>query len=168
MPLTAREEKYCQEWVKCLNKTKAAISAGYSKKTAKEQGYRLFTNAHIQARISELQKDLQAQTGITAHDVIMELAALGFWSIKDFILDNNVVRDLSKMTKQKLRPVVGIKVKETVTSTGTGENVITTKDITTELKLADKRGALVDLGRHLGVFEEDNKQKAIKIKVTRK
>ena len=28
------------------------------------------------------------------------------------------------------------------------------------LKLADKRAALVDIGRHLGIFEKDNKQKA--------
>jgi hypothetical protein len=42
------------------------------------------------------------------------------------------------------------------------------KSVSTELKFTDKRGAFGDLGRHLGIFEEDNKQQAIKIKVSRK
>lgn len=164
MPLSLKEEKFCQHYVKCLNKTKAALSAGYSKKSARGIGYENSTKPHIQARITEIQTELKETSGITAHAVIMELATLGFWNIKDFIGENNLIKDLSKMPKSKLKPVIGIEIRETITTIENQE----TKEIATKLKMADKRGALVDLGRHLGIFEEDNKQKAIKIKVTRK
>lgn len=168
MPLTAKEEKFCNEYLKHLNGTKAALSAGYSKRSAREIACENLTKPHIRSRITQLQKELQEKSGITAHDVIMELAALGFWNIKDFIVGDNVIKDLSKMNRAKLKPVAGIKVKESFITTGTGEHIVSTKEVTTELKMVDKRGALVDLGRHLGVFEADNKQQAIKIKVTRK
>lgn len=165
MALTAKEEKFCQEYVKYLNKTKAAVSAGYSKKSAKEIGYENCTKPHIQNRIAEIQKELQEHTGVTAHKIIMELAALGFYSIRDFVQENNSIKDISKIAKNKLKPVTGIKVTERCF---TNEEGTVIKQTQTELKLSDKRASLVDLGRHLGIFDEDNKQKAIKIKVTRK
>lgn len=166
--LTAKEELFCQKYIKYLNKTKAALMAGYSKKSAKEIGYATFTKVHIQNRIAEIRAELKEEFGIDDHSVLTELASLSYWNIKDFVTDNNVIKDLSKMPKTRLKPVVGIKVKETFTTMGKGENASTIKEVTTELKMVDKKGSLVDLGRHLGIFEKDNKQKVIKFKVTRK
>lgn len=166
--LTAKEELYCQKYIKYLNKTKAALMAGYSKRSAKEIGYENFTKPHIQARIAEIRAEIKEELGIDDHSILTELAALGYWNIKDFVGGQNVIKDLSKMQKAKLRPVVGIKVKETFTTMGKGESATTIKEVTTELKMVDKKGSLVDLGRHLGIFEKDNKQKVIKFKVTRK
>jgi len=164
MSLTPKEEKYCQAYIKTLNKTKAAVVAGYSKRSAKEIGYQNFTKPHILARVDEIRKEIKEQLGIDDHSVITELAALSYWNIKDFLTDGNVVKDLSKMPKAKLKPVVGIKTKVTTITIGG----VTTKEVTTELKMSDKRTGVVDLGRHLGIFEKDNKQKGLKIKVTRK
>lgn len=166
--VTAKEEIYCQKYIKYLNKKKAAVAAGYSKRSAKEIGYENFTKPHIQVRISEIRQEIKEELGIDDHSVLTELASLSYWNIKDFVGEKNVIKDLSKMQKDKLRPVVGIKIKETFTTMGKGENATTIKEITTELKMVDKKGSLVDLGRHLGIFEKDNKQKAMKIKVTRK
>ncbi len=53
--LTAKKELFCKEYLSCkLNATKAAINAGYSKKTARSQGNRLLTNVDIQNRIQIL------------------------------------------------------------------------------------------------------------------
>jgi len=162
--VTAKEELFCQYYIKSLNKSQAAIKAGYSKRSAKEIGYALFTKIHIQHRIAEIREEIKEQLGIDDHTVITELAELSFWNIKDFVKEGNVIKDISKMNKQKLKPITGIKVREIITTMGG----VTTKEITTELKMTDKRAAVIDLGRHLGIFEKDNKQKAMKIKVTRK
>jgi hypothetical protein len=98
---------------------------------------------------------------LTADMVINELRSLAFWSIKDFVEDDNAIKDISSMDRIVLKPVVGIKKTDRYDPEG---NAITV----TELKLADKRASLVDLGKHLGIFKEDNNQKAIRIKVTRK
>lgn len=159
MPLTPKEEKFCQEYVKRLNKTQAAIAAGYSKKTAKEIGYENFTKPHIKDRIEQIQAEIREKTGIDEHSVIVELASLGFWTIKDFLNKDGSVRNLATMQKNKLKPVAGIKVTERIIKTeDTEKGTVTEKIITTELKLSDKRAALGDLGRHLGIFAEDNKQ----------
>lgn len=152
--VTAKEEVFCQKYIKYLNKTKAALMAGYSKRSAKEIGYQTFTKPHIQARISEIREELKEELGISDHSVLSELAALSYWNIKDFITDDNEIKDLSKMPKSSIKPVIGLKTK--VSTTKIGE--VVTKEVTTELKMADKKGALVDLGRHLGIFEKDNER----------
>jgi len=152
MALEPRQIRFCEEYVVDHNGTQAAIRAGYSKKTANEQAARLLANVSVKAHIADLQEDLRNKTSLTAELIIEELRSLGFWSIKDFLDEDNSVTDLKKMTKAQLRPVVGIKVTETV--------IGDVREVKTELKMADKRASLVDLGRHLGIFKEDNKQKS--------
>jgi len=168
MALTPRQERFCQEYVILLNGAKAATRAGYSKKTAKEQASGLLTNVNVKARVQELQEEIRLRNELKADDVIQELRALGFWNIKAFTLKENEIKDLSKMKDEATKPVVGIKTKKSTTSFGKGDDKSTIVEFTTELKLADKRAALVDLGRHIGIFEKDNNQKKIKIRVTRK
>jgi phage terminase small subunit len=158
--LNPKQEAFCEEWVIHHNGTKAAISAGYSKRTANEQAARLLTNVSVKARISELQAEIAERNKLRADDVVQELRALAFWSINDFVGNSNTIRDISKLSREISKPVVGIKKKVETNEFGVTE--------TTELKFADKRGALVDLGRHLGIFKEDNDQKNITIKVSRK
>lgn len=55
--LTAKQEKFCNEYLIDLNATQAAIRAGYSEKTAKEQGCQNLTKLNISARIAELRKE---------------------------------------------------------------------------------------------------------------
>ena len=39
--LTAKQQRFCEEYMVDLNGTQAAIRAGYSKKTAMQQSYQL-------------------------------------------------------------------------------------------------------------------------------
>lgn len=52
--LNKRQERFAAEYIKDLNATQAAIRAGYSKKTAKQQGSRLLTNVDVTAYCSLL------------------------------------------------------------------------------------------------------------------
>lgn len=159
--LTAKEERFCLQYIIHLNASKAAQEAGYSKKTSGIIGFENLNKPKIKERIAELQHQAMLRAELSADMVINELRAMGFYSIKDFISTGNEINDLSQMERDLLKPVLGIKVTERYDPEG---NPITT----TELKMVDKRAALVDLGKHLGIFKEDNQQKAIKIKVVRK
>ena len=44
--LTDRQERFCEEYLLDLNATQAAIRAGYSRKTANQQGPRLLGKHH--------------------------------------------------------------------------------------------------------------------------
>lgn len=159
-----RQEVFCQKYIIHFNGTRAATQAGYSKKTANEQAARLLANVSIQNRVSELQKELAERNKVKADDVIQELKALAFWSINDFVTEGNKIKDISKLKRATNKPVIGIKTKTETKTIGELEIV----EHNVEIKLADKRAALVDLGKHLGIFKEDNEQKNITIKVTRK
>jgi phage terminase small subunit len=154
--LTDKQERFCREYVIDLNGTQAAIRAGYSENTANEQAAQLLAKLSIQSRIEELKAEIGKRLEITADMVVAELWALGVYNIKDFVKDDNTINKLSDMERDTLRPVVGIKVTEKTSTFITGDSETT---ITTDLKLADKRAALVDVGKHIGIFEKDNRQK---------
>lgn len=162
--LNAKQIRFCEEYVVDFNATAAAGRAGYSKKTARSMGSENLTKPDIKIKIEELQEQIRNRSELSADMIISELRLLGFWNIQDFVSEGNTITDLTTLSRKATVPVAGIKTKETTTTF----DEVTTTEITTELKLADKRAALVDLGRHLGIFEKDNAQKTIKIKVTRK
>jgi len=154
--LNEKQERFCKEYVIDLNATQAAIRAGYSENTANEQASRLLANVNIQARVKELQDGISERLEITADMVVSELWALGSYNVKDFVNEgDNTIKNISDIDRGIAKAIVGVKVTErTVTQNGVSDSTITT-----EMKFADKRAALVDVGRHLGIFEKDNKQK---------
>lgn len=162
--LNAKQIRFCEEYVVDLNATAAALRAGYSKKTARSIGSENLTKLDVKTKIDELQEQMRNRSELNADMIIAELRLLGFWNIQDFVESDNKIKDLTALSRETTVPVSGIKTKKTTTTF----NEVTTTEVTTELKLADKRAALVDLGRHLGIFEKDNAQKTVKIKVTRK
>lgn len=76
--LTARQEKFCYEYVIDLNATQAALRAGYSEKTAYSSGSRLLKDVEIQKFIQTLQADLEKTAGITALRVLKEHEKIAF------------------------------------------------------------------------------------------
>jgi len=82
--LTPRQYQFCAEYLIDFNGSKAAIRAGYSPKTAKEQAYDLLTRPHIQAEIDRRKAKLAQKTEITAERIVRELAKIAFANMKDF------------------------------------------------------------------------------------
>ena len=66
--LTDKHERFSQAYVLHRNATEAAKTAGYSARSANNQGYRLLQKEEIQERISDLENEL-----VTTIDVIDEI-----------------------------------------------------------------------------------------------
>ncbi len=66
--LTTRQERFAQAYILHQNAKKAALTAGYSTKSAANQGYRMLKNEEIKERISDLENEL-----VTNIDVIDEI-----------------------------------------------------------------------------------------------
>lgn len=147
--ITAKQKRFCEEYVIDLNGTQAAIRAGYSKKTANEQAARLLAYASIKNYISELKAVKFQENKITAQRVIDELVKIGLANVQDFVNGGNNVLELKNLDADKTAAVSSVK-------TTINEN---TGSITTELKFHNKVSALEMLGRHFGIFEKDNSQK---------
>lgn len=160
--LTPKIKRFCEEYIKDLNGTQAAIRAGYSSKTANEQASQLLAKLNVKNYISELKQSLSNKNEGLAQQVIDELKKIGFANIQDYINPENEIKDLSAIDRDKAAAVESIK--KTVTEfSGGGESH--GKKTSIQFKLYDKISALEKLGRHLGIFELDNQQKAPVINV---
>ena len=71
--LTAKQQRFCEEYPVDLNATQAAIRAGYSERTARSQGQRLLTHVDIQKVLEIGREELSRKTAMNAAWVVDEL-----------------------------------------------------------------------------------------------
>lgn len=150
MALNAKQQRFCDEYLIDLNGTQAAIRAGYSPKTANEQASQLLAKLSTQEYISEKQKEISKNTGITVELVLNELKKIGFSNVQDYIEEGNSITDITTIDRDKAAAVSSIKKSTTVFG---DEKTGGTKDVV-EFKLWDKVSALEKLGKHLGMFKD--------------
>lgn len=70
MALTPKQQRFVEEYLIDLNATQAAIRAGYSEKTANEQGARLLANVSVSEAVQSAMADRSKRTEITADYVL--------------------------------------------------------------------------------------------------
>ena len=145
MALNPKQQRFCEEYMIDLNATQAAIRAGYSVKTAQEQGARLLSNVMVSREIEKLQAIQSRRTGITADRVIRELAKIAFVD-PDRVINPDDGTVKADATDEDKAAIQGVKVKRSSSMNGDSfEN---------EVKLYDKTKALELLGKHLGLFSD--------------
>lgn len=74
--MNIRQKRFCDEYLIDCNATQAAIRAGYSQKTANEQGNRLLANVSIKAYIDEQLEILHNQKTADVQEVLEYLTAV--------------------------------------------------------------------------------------------
>jgi phage terminase small subunit len=126
MKLTPKQARFVQEYLIDLNAAQAAIRAGYSAKTARMIGHENLTKPEIAAAIEKAMAERAERTGLTADWVVDELRKIAGGGLGDHIMrstpEGATYFDFSVMTPAQVSA------------------------------LGVKRAALVDLGRHLGMF----------------
>lgn len=153
-----KRERFTMEYLLDFNVTRAAIAAGYSMKTAHAAGSRLLKDVRVASIVAAAQQKTSSKYAVTKDAVIEELAKLAFANVSDFGsvgADGEFRIDLSRTTRDQMAAVQDVRSKVKRTTIGEGKGATTTVDVETQLRLANKREALVDLGRHLGVFKDD-------------
>lgn len=79
--LTSKQRRFLAEYLRDFNATQAAIRAGYSADTARQQGSRLLTNVNISAVISRV---LAEQT-LSTNQILFKLSLTAQSSIEPFV-----------------------------------------------------------------------------------
>lgn len=74
--MTDKQKRFCDEYLIDCNATQAAIRAGYSKKTANEQGNRLLANVSVKAYIDERLEQLHTKKTADAQEVMEYLTSV--------------------------------------------------------------------------------------------
>ena len=147
--LTVKQRKFIAEYIKTGNATQSAIAAGYSKATAYSIGQENLKKPEILKAVEKRMKKFD----VTVDNVVQELAKMGFANMLDYVRttdQGDAFVDLSALSREQAAAIQEVTVEEY--TEGRGENK---RDIRkTKFKLADKRGSLELLGKHLELFTE--------------
>ena len=82
MALTPKQQRFVTEYGLDLNATQAAIRAGYSPKTAQQQGSRLLRNVVVQAAVTAQQTEQLAAVEVRSAEVLRELMAIAHTDLR--------------------------------------------------------------------------------------
>ncbi|WP_242916326.1 terminase small subunit [Pontibacter liquoris] len=140
--LTDKQQRFCLEYLKDSNAAGAAERAGYSEKTAMEQGYQLLQKTSVQMEISRLQAELSEATRIKVEALVLELAKIAFTNLPDILApgDQLQVKDLNELTEAQRASI--LEISETRGKLGT----------TRKVKLHSKLTAIDMLMKNLGGY----------------
>ncbi len=83
MPLSPKRQRFVAEYLVDNNATAAAKRAGYSARTAKQQGSRLLTSVDVQQAVAERTLALAEKVEVNAEWVVTRLRALALGAAKE-------------------------------------------------------------------------------------
>ncbi len=130
--MTEKQQRFVDEYLIDLNATQAAIRAGYSVKTANEQGAQNLAKVSIQQAIAEQMADRSRRTGVNQDRIVLELARIAFAKITDIVDSEGKIK--STATDDDLACIESVKYK--------GSESETSSSVEREVKLSSKLKAL--------------------------
>ena len=173
MPLTAKQLRFCEEYLLDLNATQAAIRAGYSPRTAQEQSSRLLSNVMVAADIERRQRERSARTDVTADRVLLELSRIAFNDPRRMFRSDGTLKPPGEWDDDTAAIISGLEVEERRPLVEDAEEQPADerqepqphggslrrrrRSVSAHLhkvKRLDKLTALELLGKHLGMFRE--------------
>jgi phage terminase small subunit len=143
--LTAKQQRFIEEYLIDLNAANAARKAGYSLKST-DEGSRLLGNDRIAAAIQKAKNERSKRTQVDADKVIRELARVAFSDAQDYVTvtsEGVTTNPSSKWTEDQSRAVQFIS--EKMSQFG--------RQIT--IKTHDKMKALDSLAKHFKLYQEN-------------
>lgn len=153
MPIlkNAKHEKFAQLLANLHSQDAAYAGAGY--KPNASHASRLARNGKVAARVAELVAKGAEKAEVDVARVLAELAKIGFANMMDYSRvteEGEPFIDLSEMSRDQAAAIQQFTVEDF--KEARGEDVRDVRKVT--FKLYDKRAALVDIGKHLGMFKE--------------
>ena len=144
MRFTPKQRLFIEAYLIHKNATKAAIAAGFSERSANNQGTRLMANDAIRAEIEARLASTLDRYAVTSDRIIRELALIGFGNIGDFIAvqdGGSAVVDFGTATREQMASLKSVEIDErTIDGAAPGVRRI-------KISMSDKRQALMDLAK---------------------
>lgn len=140
--LTDKQELFAREFIKDLNASQAAIRAGYSEKSSRNQAARMMANDDILNRIAELKASRNEEVGVDAAYVLRRLVEIDEMDVLDILLANGELKPIAQWPKVWRTSLSGIDVSE-IAGDAAG--------LLKKIKWPDKVKNLELLGKHVTV-----------------
>jgi phage terminase small subunit len=151
--MTPKQDRFRAEYLaNGLNATKAAIAAGYSEKTARQQGSRMLSNPEVSAAVSGKTTQLMEKLEITADMVLQEIGKLAFFDPIHLLNPDGSVKQIHEIDARHRVSIAGFEVCELFEGSGDQKHAY---GLLKKVKLADKSKNLEMLGRYFKMFNGD-------------
>lgn len=153
--MTDLQKRVCEEYVVDYCIAKAGQRAGVQGDNVRITAWQMLQIPECQEYIEQLQEEAAQRCRVSKDELLQEFKKVGFSNIKNYLHNDLNAKYLSEIeTPEAIKSI-----KKTVRSTEAGQ------DVTVEVTLHDKLSALTSIGRHIGFFSEDNKQKTASITI---
>jgi len=139
--MTPKQGRFVEEYLVDLNATQAAIRAGYKAKNADVVGPELLGKTWVADAIKAGQQRLQKKLDITQERVLQEMARLAFFDVRKLFKEDGSLKRPHELDSNTAAAVASLDLDER------------------KIKVFGKPEVLRDLGKHLGLFEKDNRQR---------
>ena len=152
--LTAKQERFAQEYAVDFNGTRAALRAGYSPASARSASVSNMQNPTVRAAVDAVRAAMRAHFSIDATDVLAEIHALATSNMADYhrlTKDGEPLIDLTALTRRQTAAIAELQVEDFMDGRGKDQRQVRR----VRIKLADKLPALIALARMCGVGVPD-------------
>lgn len=146
MKLTAKQIKFCNEYLISLNATQAAINAGYSSRTAKSIANENLTKPDIIEFLNQLRKEIVDVTGTTPERIQKEYDRIAFFDPKFLFNENGTFKNIHEMDEDTVRGIAYIEIIEIKNKKGEVIGVVK------KIKTCNKLSALDSLAKIHSMF----------------
>ena len=138
------------------NATDAAIQAGYSRKTADQQGSRLLKDVKVLSILDKRRIEVCAKLEISTERILQERARLSFFDVRKLFDKDGHPVPIHELDDDSAAAIAGLEVVQQFEGSGDDRKFI---GYLKKYKLSDKGASLTALEKHLGMYEKDNSQK---------
>jgi phage terminase small subunit len=128
------------------NATQAAITAGFSAKTAYSQGQRLLKHVEISGQLAEMAREAGNAAGLTVERVLEEVRRLSFSDPRKLFRKDGTPIPITELDDETAATIAAIEVDE--------------DGRTTRVRMWDKNQALEKALKYLGLYERENTQRS--------
>jgi phage terminase small subunit len=141
------------------NATQAAISAGFTKKSARSRGFELVKDRDLSKAIEERRAAVLAKaqtvTGLTVERTLQEVARLAYFDPRKLYDDKGNLKPVHELDDDTAAAVGSVEQYEEYAGRGEEREII---GHTKKVKPFDKNAALDKAMKTLGLYEADNQQ----------
>ena len=147
--LTPKQRAFAKEYLIDLNATQAAIRAGYSPRTASQQGERLLRKVEVKELVCIGKAERGKRTQVNADYVLRRLAEIDQMDAADILDDKGTLLPIKQWPKSWRQLISGFDAVERTGQGPDGEQVLTS--VLKKVKWPDKLKNLELLGKHVDV-----------------
>lgn len=145
--LTDKQRNFCYCYYESFNATQAAIKAGYSEKTAAEQGCRLLKKVKVKEFLEKLREAYRTEFLLTQERVMNRHMQIAFSDMRDFITEDGKLRKNYDGTLIK---------KMTIRSSNYSDGEVAKEDRTVTIELEDRKQSFSLLTKKLNLDPDTN------------